>query len=223
MCNQDVAPKFAFSPSPKLSSYIVTNKTNNDNHINYNCNLMEILKKYPSFEQLGGSHKSNHKLQIHNIDYNNVITAENSNFITNNVNSISNNKNASKIHQNTSIYASTTTQILTTISTKKMPLFFPFSLKKAITKISSKSYTSTSTALFATNYLLTPSTTQDNSCHKLLFTTYFKPSLEMPIDVLTLSSKHLPKKYKFLMHLIIVFILLIMQIGYATADQGNCV
>lgn len=142
------------------------------------------------------------------------------------------NRNASKLQQKTSLCASTM-QNLTTISTKILPLFLPFSYKKAITNTSlfktKSSLTSTSTALTATNNLIpssfSPIASQDNSFRKHLFTLSHNSSPNMFNNNVSYDKpmpfKHLPRKYKFIMHLIAFFLIMVMQIGFATADQGK--
>ncbi|KNC34063.1 hypothetical protein FF38_07520 [Lucilia cuprina] len=183
----------------------------------------------------GGHHSRSHKkyiLPVYNVDFNNGLSTEKSNFLINNINKENSyNNNASNIQQKTSLCASTM-QILTTISTKTLPFILPLSYKKAITAKYSSSlstYTSTSSAFIATNYLLsTPShssvTSQDDSCHKHLFTSSYKPSsLNMFINTVACGgsapSMYFPKNGQFIMKLIVIFILLIMQIGFASADQ----
>ncbi|XP_065370675.1 ephrin type-B receptor 1-B isoform X3 [Calliphora vicina] len=176
------------------------------------------------------SHK-NHKLPVYNVDFNNGLSTDKSNFIINNISKENSyNENASNIQQKTSLCASTT-QILTAISTKTMVFILPLSYKKAITTTNTSSlstYTSTSSAFITSNYLLsTPLLSsvisKDDSCHKLLFTSSYKPSLNMFINTVSCKrsapSMHFPKKCQFIMKLIVIFVLLIMQIGIATADQ----
>ncbi|KAM7341350.1 eph receptor tyrosine kinase isoform 2-T2 [Cochliomyia hominivorax] len=175
---------------------------------------------------------NNHKLILHNIEYDRGLSDNKSNFIINNLNKKNScNKNASNIQQETSLCASTTTQILATISTKSKPLILPLSYKEAIKTTrnsnSLSTYTSTSSTYIATNYLLSTSlhsskTSPADSCHKLLFTSSYKPSLEMftvACEKSSVTSMHLPKKCQFIMKLIVIFILLIMQTSFASADQ----
>ena len=181
----------------------------------------------------------NSRSHYHNLQYVGNVRDDNDsltsklNFIKNNKDKTNSfNKNASKSQQKTSLCASTT-QSLTTISTKTLPLILPFSYKKAIINtclsITTSSLTSTSTALTATNNLISPSfspiSSQNNSCHKLLFTSSYKSSFNMfnnnaPYEK-SMASKHLPRKYKFIKRLIVLFLFIIMQIGFATADQGK--
>lgn len=169
------------------------------------------------------SHK-NHKLPVYNAD---SETAVKSNFLIHYMNkpNDSYNKNASNIEQTKTSLHATTTQILTTISTKRMPFTLPLLLKKK-----TSSYASASSAFVATNYLLSApfissQTPQNNSCHNFVFTSTYKPSIETFVNPVAsnryVNSVHLPKYCEFAAKLIFIFVLIIMQISFATADQGN--
>lgn len=257
MCNQHSYVDLTYASLPSSNplsttaspSYFVASNTNKDNHLNNNCHFKDFLKFVSLLKDFNQtrSHKKNQKLPTQNkVEYDNYLNGEKSIFLmnTNNIINLNNTNNASKIQQKTSLYASQTTQLLTTISktNKPMPLILPsFSLKNSLTKkkISScKSYSisTTSTALITTNYLLTPSssskssslsrTSQNNSCHNVVLSTYYKPLLEVPINALIFkktltSSNQFLNKCQLLMHLVIVFVLLITQIGFAKGDQGK--